>query len=80
MVLIAFTAKVAVIYTTNAAVRALLPQVNGEKPLPHPIKLTAKKHITAVLSAIERTFNGITDLPTELRPRATEIFYFLLSI
>jgi len=66
--LIALTAKLAATYATIAPNRARLQQVNGERPLNQPIKLKPKKHITALLTAIERTRNGIP------------IYYFLFII
>jgi len=54
----AFTAQAPAIYAS-----ALLQQVNGERPLIQPIKPKPKKHITAILTAIERTCNGIILIP-----------------
>jgi len=36
-----------------------LQQTKGVSPLAQPIRLIRKKHITAMLTATERTFNGI---------------------
>jgi len=68
IVLIALTAKLAATYATIAPNRARLQQVNGERPLNQLIKLKPKKHITALLTAIERTCKGIP------------IYYFLFTI
>jgi len=59
IVLIALTAKLVAIYATIAPNRARLQQVNGERPLNQLIKLRPKKHITALLTAIVLTRNGI---------------------
>ena len=56
---IAFTAQAPAIYASTAPISALLQQVNGESPLIQPIKLKPKKLITAMLTAIDRTCNGI---------------------
>jgi len=59
IVLIALTAKLVATYATIAPNRARLQQVNGERPLNQLIKLRPKKHITALLTAIVLTRNGI---------------------
>jgi hypothetical protein len=61
MPFIALTAKVPAMYAIAAPPNALLQQVNGERPLIQPIKLMPKKHITAMLTAIGRTCNGIVN-------------------
>ena len=60
---IARTAQDPAIYTSTAPVSALLQQVNGVRPLIQPTRLRPKKHITASLTAIERTCNGIHQIP-----------------
>lgn len=61
--LIAFAAKLAATYATAAPISALLQQVDGERPLIQLIKLKMKKHVTAILTAIDLTCNGIIVFP-----------------
>lgn len=46
-------------YASAAPAMALLQQVNGGRPLMQPTKLRPKKNITAMLTAIDLTGNGI---------------------
>jgi len=59
MALIIFTARDVAIYIIIAAASALLQQANDESLLIQPVTAIPKKHITATLTEIDLTFNGI---------------------